>query len=111
MQTNKKQSDYEGAEEEHVTLKVTAIKQKDTSAREYIQFWNSCKVVEGLIDEGPYVEIEEKYGLSKLFAGIQDDVIKMQYENGDDVENEWTLESMEPDTYVLILPVEEVKKK
>ena len=105
MQTNKKQSDYEGAEAEQ-DLKVTPIKKKDTSAREYIQFWNSCKLNEGLIDEGPYVELEEKYGLSKLFAGIQDDVIKMQYENGDDVENEWTLESMEPDTYVLILPVE-----
>lgn len=99
MQTNKKQSDYEGATAE------------EPDRAEYIQFWNSCKVIEGLIDEGPYVEMEEKYGLSKLFAGIQDDVIKMQYENGDDVENEWTLESMEPDTYVLILPVEEVKKK
>lgn len=102
MHTNKKQSDYEGAEQD---LNHTSIKQKGTSARENIQFWKSCKVNEGLIDEGPYVEIEEKYGLSKLFAGIQDDVIKMQYENGDDVENEWTLESMEPDTYVLILPV------
>ncbi len=105
MHTNKKQSDYEGAEEDP-NPDPTLIKQKGTSAREYIQFWKSCKLDEGLIDEGPYVEMEEKYGLSKLFAGIQDDVIKMQYENGDDVENEWTLESMEPDTYVLILPVE-----
>lgn len=103
MQTNKKQSDYEGAEQD---LKVTPIKQKGTSAREYIQFWKSCKVDEGLIDQGPYVEMEEKYGLSKLFAGMQDDVIKMQYENGDDVENEWALETMEPDTYVLLLPVD-----
>ena len=101
MQTNKKQSNYEGAEEE--PDRAQAIQKAQA---EYIQFWNSCKLNEGLIDEGPYVELEEKYGLSKLFAGIQDDVIKMQYENGDDVENEWTLESMEPDTYVLILPVE-----
>ena len=36
---------------------------------------------------------------------MQDDVIKMQYENGDDVDNEWALETMEPDTYVLLLPV------
>ena len=29
----------------------------------------------------------------------------MQYENGDDVDNEWALDTMEPDTYVLLLPV------
>ena len=101
MQTNKKQSNYEGATEEEPD-RAQAIQKAQA---EYIQFWKSCKVDEGLIDQGPYAEMEEKYGLSKLFAGIQDDVIKMQYENGDDVENEWTLESMEPDTYVLILPV------
>jgi len=39
---------------------------------------------------------------------MDEDVIKMQYENGDDVDSPWALESMEPDTYVLILPVESI---
>jgi len=104
MITNKKQSDYEGATEEELRAKRVEAIQK--AQAEYIQFWKSCKVDDdGFIDQGPYVEMEAKFGLKKIFAGMQDDVIKMQYENGDDVDNEWALETMEPDTYVLLLPV------
>ena len=109
MITNKKQSDYEGATEEELQQyrkdaeRVEAIQKAQA---EDIQFWKSCKVdSDGFIDQGPYVEMEAKYGLTKIFAGMRDDVIKMQYENGDDVDNEWALETMEPDTYVLLLPV------
>ena len=103
MQTNKR-NDYEGATEEELRAeRVKAIKQKQA---EYIQFWRACNVDDdGLIDQGPYMEMEAKFGLKKIFAGMQDEVIKLQYENGDDVDNEWALETMEPDTYVLILPV------
>ena len=103
MQTNKR-NDYEGAtEEELYAERVEAIQKAQA---ECIQFWKSCKVDgDGLINQGPYVEMEAKFGLKKLFTGMQADVIKMQYENGDDVDNEWALETMEPDTYVLILPV------
>jgi len=105
MQTNKKQSDYEGAEEERIE-RIEKIKKTQDG---YIQFWKSCKVDdEGLIDQGPYADIEAKFGYPKLFAGMDEDVIKMQYENGDDVDSPWALESMEPDTYVLILPVESI---
>ena len=54
MQTNKKQSNYEGAEAEQD--RAQAIQKAQA---EYIQFWKSCKVDEGLIDQGPYVEMEE----------------------------------------------------
>ena len=108
MQTNKR-NDYEGATEEELQQyrkdaeRVEAIQKAQA---EDIQFWSSCKVdSDGFIDQGPYVEMEAKYGLTKIFAGMQDEVIKMQYENGDDVDNEWALETMEPDTYVLLLPV------
>ena len=103
MQTNKR-NDYEGATEEELRAeRAETIKQNQA---EYIQFWKSCKVEsDGCLDQGPYVEMEAKFGFKKIFAGMQDDVIKMQYENGDDVDNEWALETMEPDTYVLLLPV------
>ena len=103
MQTNKRH-DYEGATEEE--LEAKSVEKIKKAKAEYIQFWKSCNVNDdGLINQGPYVEMENKYGLLNLFFGMQDDVIKMQYENGDDVDNEWALETMEPDTYVLLLPV------